>query len=391
MATETSGPWTKVYTPEHHAYYFFNSFTQESTWHQPPAWQNPVPVVFGGGPGFPGGPGGFGPGGPGGGFGGPGGFGGGPGGFPGPNGGFGGPGGPGFGGPRGPMGGPEKPTKVFVGGLAYHTDERALGDMASRIGRVLEAKILTERDTGRSKGFGFVTFASDADAERAIKELNGSMLDGRSIRFQPAERKSAAAAASDGGAGPPAPGPGPRPPPPAAAAPAGGPSEGSPSTGSMRDQADGDGDDYSAQHDERRRERSRSREREDHDSGDGEPRASEEEGEAAAAAKTHGDEEGGDGERGEPGEEGDEHRQTTSSAPTLSTEDLLKIRGKAAADQGYTQRNFEGSSAVYVTGLPKNVTVEALVDTCVVGCDWSAIREKGRRLDGGDVCGRTCG
>jgi len=79
--------------------------------------------------------------------------------------------------------------KLFVGGLAWATDNSALQTAFEKFGEVSEAKVITERDTGRSRGFGFVTFADDADAIRAQEEMDGSDLDGRSIRVNEANER----------------------------------------------------------------------------------------------------------------------------------------------------------------------------------------------------------
>jgi RNA recognition motif-containing protein len=77
-------------------------------------------------------------------------------------------------------------NKLFVGGISWNTDERTLRDAFEDVGEVTEAKIITDRETGRSRGFGFVSFANSADAQRAIQELDGAMLDGRNIRVNEA-------------------------------------------------------------------------------------------------------------------------------------------------------------------------------------------------------------
>ncbi|MCH9686184.1 MAG: RNA-binding protein [Deltaproteobacteria bacterium] len=77
--------------------------------------------------------------------------------------------------------------KLFVGGLAWATDDASLAKAFEEFGPVAEAKVITDRETGRSRGFGFVTYNEDADAEKAIKELDGSDLDGRAIRVNEAQ------------------------------------------------------------------------------------------------------------------------------------------------------------------------------------------------------------
>ena len=68
--------------------------------------------------------------------------------------------------------------KLFVGGLSWSMEEAALRDSFQQFGEVTEAKIITDRETGRSKGFGFVTFSREEDANEAIKQLDGQSLDG---------------------------------------------------------------------------------------------------------------------------------------------------------------------------------------------------------------------
>ena len=80
-------------------------------------------------------------------------------------------------------------TKIFVGGLSWNTDDEGLRNEFSRFGDVQDARVITDRDTGRSRGFGFVTF-SDADSvSKAISEMDGKEFDGRTIRVSEAEEK----------------------------------------------------------------------------------------------------------------------------------------------------------------------------------------------------------
>ena len=79
--------------------------------------------------------------------------------------------------------------KVFVGGLSWGTDDNALHDHFSQCGEVVEARVITDRETGRSRGFGFVTFSSAEDAQAAI-EMDGETFDGRTIRVDLAQERS---------------------------------------------------------------------------------------------------------------------------------------------------------------------------------------------------------
>lgn len=72
-------------------------------------------------------------------------------------------------------------TKVFVGGISWDTNDDGLKAHFEQVGKVVEAKIITDRATGRSKGFGFVTFETPEEAQKAIDELNGKELDGRNL------------------------------------------------------------------------------------------------------------------------------------------------------------------------------------------------------------------
>ena len=81
--------------------------------------------------------------------------------------------------------------KIFVGGLSFNTSEHGLNQFFSQAGSVLSASVVTDRDTGRSRGFGFVEMASDADTERAVSQLNGRDLDGRQIKVEIAKPKTA--------------------------------------------------------------------------------------------------------------------------------------------------------------------------------------------------------
>lgn len=71
--------------------------------------------------------------------------------------------------------------KLYVGNLSYSTTDDSLRDAFAEAGSVATATVITDRATGRSKGFGFVEMASDADAEKAIALWNGKDLDGRTL------------------------------------------------------------------------------------------------------------------------------------------------------------------------------------------------------------------
>lgn len=79
--------------------------------------------------------------------------------------------------------------KLFVGSLSWNTTSDELRNAFAACGEVTEAKVVMNRDTGRSRGFGFVTYESEQGAARAIETLDGSTLDGRSIRVDRANER----------------------------------------------------------------------------------------------------------------------------------------------------------------------------------------------------------
>lgn len=89
-------------------------------------------------------------------------------------------------------------NKLYVGGLSWNTDNAGLETAFAVFGDVEEAKVITDRDTGRSRGFGFVTFADQADAEKALS-LEGSELDGRTIKVSIAHDKESRRGGGGGG------------------------------------------------------------------------------------------------------------------------------------------------------------------------------------------------
>lgn len=71
--------------------------------------------------------------------------------------------------------------KLFIGGLSWDTTDAKLAEFFSQAGTVASANIVTDRYTGKSRGFGFVEMSSDEEAEAAKQKLNGQVLDGRTI------------------------------------------------------------------------------------------------------------------------------------------------------------------------------------------------------------------
>lgn len=75
----------------------------------------------------------------------------------------------------------EEKNKLYVGNLSYSVTDESLAELFASFGEVTEAKVITDKFSGRSKGFGFVTMADEATAEKAIAEMNNKEVDGRSI------------------------------------------------------------------------------------------------------------------------------------------------------------------------------------------------------------------
>ena len=91
-------------------------------------------------------------------------------------------------------------NKLFVGSLSWNTNEDGLREHFSSYGDMDEVKIITDRETGRSRGFGFITFANQSDAESAL-ELDSSELDGRTIKVNVAKEKAPRRGGGGGGGG----------------------------------------------------------------------------------------------------------------------------------------------------------------------------------------------
>jgi RNA recognition motif-containing protein len=77
--------------------------------------------------------------------------------------------------------------RIYVGNLPYGVDNQQLAEVFSRFGQVVEATVITDRDSGQSKGFGFVQMSQDDEAMAAIAQLNGSQLGNRTLRVNEAQ------------------------------------------------------------------------------------------------------------------------------------------------------------------------------------------------------------
>lgn len=92
--------------------------------------------------------------------------------------------------------------KLYVGNLAYRTTQEQIQELFSQAGEITEITLITDRDTGRPKGFGFVSMATDEGAQEAIKRFNGYQLDNRALTVneaRPREERSGGGGYGGGG------------------------------------------------------------------------------------------------------------------------------------------------------------------------------------------------
>ncbi len=92
-------------------------------------------------------------------------------------------------------------TKLYVGNLSYSTTNSALETMFAQFGEVRSAQVVMDRDTGRSKGFGFVEMANQEGSEAAITGLNGKDMDGRQLTVNEARPREDRGGSRGGGSG----------------------------------------------------------------------------------------------------------------------------------------------------------------------------------------------
>ena len=79
---------------------------------------------------------------------------------------------------------------MYVSNLSFHTDDKALRDLFTPFGNVTSAKVITDRETGRSRGFGFVEMEVAGDAQTAMKDLNNKEIEGRALSVTVAKEKA---------------------------------------------------------------------------------------------------------------------------------------------------------------------------------------------------------
>jgi len=92
-------------------------------------------------------------------------------------------------------------TKLYVGNLSYSTGDQQLHEAFSAYGPVLSASVVTDRESGQSRGFGFVEYGSADEAQRAIDAMNGANLDGRSLNVNVARPREGGRGNGGGGGG----------------------------------------------------------------------------------------------------------------------------------------------------------------------------------------------
>src|SRR5206468_3785131 len=91
--------------------------------------------------------------------------------------------------------------KIFVGNLSFNTTSADLEALFSEVGHCESASVITDRATGRSRGFGFVEMSSAAEAQQAIEKLNGRELQGRTLNVSEARERSSGGGGGGGGGG----------------------------------------------------------------------------------------------------------------------------------------------------------------------------------------------
>lgn len=92
-------------------------------------------------------------------------------------------------------------TKLFVGNISFNTTENDLQDAFAAHGTVTEANLMVDRMSGRPRGFGFVTMASEEEAQKAIQAMNGASLDGRNLTVNLARPREERSGGGGGGGG----------------------------------------------------------------------------------------------------------------------------------------------------------------------------------------------
>jgi RNA recognition motif-containing protein len=90
-------------------------------------------------------------------------------------------------------------NRIYVGNLSFNTNQNSLRDAFAEFGEITDVHVVSDRETGQSRGFAFVTMGTNDSAARAIEQMNGAMLDGRPLRVNEAEERQARGGAGGGG------------------------------------------------------------------------------------------------------------------------------------------------------------------------------------------------
>ena len=93
-------------------------------------------------------------------------------------------------------------TKLYVGNLSYDTTQESVRTLFEQVGEVTEVNLITDRDSGRPKGFGFVQMATDAQAQEAIRRFNGFSVDNRALTVNEARPREERSGGGGFGGGP---------------------------------------------------------------------------------------------------------------------------------------------------------------------------------------------
>lgn len=92
-------------------------------------------------------------------------------------------------------------NRLYIGNLSYDATQDSVRDAFSQSGTVTDVRVMTDRETGRSRGFAFVTMSTADEATSAIAQMNGALLDGRALRVNEAEDRPAGGGGGGGGGG----------------------------------------------------------------------------------------------------------------------------------------------------------------------------------------------
>lgn len=92
-------------------------------------------------------------------------------------------------------------NRLYVGNLSFNADTETVREAFASVGEVTDVHVVTDRETGRSRGFAFVTMGTNELAAEAIAQLNGAMIDGRALRVNEAEERRGGGGAPRGGGG----------------------------------------------------------------------------------------------------------------------------------------------------------------------------------------------